>query len=189
MLSMNAIEAPWLKGLKLDGQKIAVIGAYKGDTVAFMHEWHPHTQIYAYEPQIWAFQNLQERFATIEAINIYNYGLGLASNENSMLYEYGTDAASLLPLKGWRSRENVRILDASKAIQNIFHTIIMNIEGYEYQLIPYLLELGIQPAEWVIQFHFTDRLEADYRDLQTKLTALYHRQEIGKGWEYWHDLP
>lgn len=186
MLSMDKIEAPWLKDLKLDGAKVAVIGAYKGDTVAFIGEHHPKCQIYAYEPQIWAFTQLRNRFFGVEAINLFNYGIGVIDNEGVPLYEYGTDAASMIELPGWRSRDYVRIKNARKTWEGMFDFMLINIEGYEYDLIPYLMEHNLAPKEWMIQFHFyKDSKAVEYAAVREQLEGHYFRQEIGKGWEYY----
>lgn len=195
MLAMDHIEAPALAGLELDGGAVAVIGAYKGDTVAFIREHHPNSQVLAYEPQIWAFNELTKRFGTDPKVHRYNYGLGIEHDDNAPLYEYGTDAGSLLELPGWRSRDYVRIVDA-EFIHWGHPTIalcVMNIEGSEYKLIPYLLANNFQPDKWLIQFHFhrsannvPDRMWDEYTDTQLALAdAAYRETPIGRGWELW----
>lgn len=194
MLTMDKIEAPYLAALELGGGDIVVIGAYKGDTVAFLRDKHPDSSIYAYEPQGWAYNELSNRFVRDRMVRTYWFGIGVCTEDGVAMYEYGTDAASLLPLPNHRTIDRVELHDAR--VLAVPHDVnsysgqmalcFMNIEGYEYQLIPYMLELGMRPDHWMIQFHFIEKSLDDHFAIHEMLKgAGYRLWSIGKGWERW----
>lgn len=205
MLAMDHIEASTLASLSLGEGDIVVIGAYKGDTVAFLREHHPDKFIIAYEPQIWAYNELHKRFALDTKVKAFPYGLGAGSRSDVLLHEYGTDAASILELENWRTVDTVELLDArvltfdleTNTEPSINHNgvqfsgkialCVMNIEGYEYTLIPYILNYNIKPTEWLIQFHFTEKFADELFAIRDSLAIehSYMGTTIGKGWELW----
>lgn len=182
---MDKIEAPILAELELNGGDIVVAGAYKGDTVAFLREHHPKSMVFAYEPQIWAFRQLRERFSHDPRVHVFSYALGVISDGSHPMHEFGTDAGSLLSLPDYRTIDFVSVVDAQFMRNTQPALFFMNIEGYELRLIPYLLSLDVRPKCWLVQMHFKDRMAAEYQETLDSLEAKgYVREVIGKGWEF-----
>lgn len=194
MLVMDHIEAPVLAGLRLGVYpSVVVAGAYKGDTVAFIREHHEDARILAAEPQYWAFMYLVERFSRCKDIILLPEALG-AVNEvtNGFLYKFNTDACSLLPYNDDDTPPDgcivtpviARLREHGFGYVDLFH---MNMEGYEYTLLPWMLRSeNIYIRRYMIQFHHTQTMELNYKEC---VALLYNRgyrlTPIGKGWELW----
>lgn len=189
MLDISHVEAPWLRDLELEnGASIVVIGAYKGDTIEFLLEHHPTANITAFEPQEWAYNELCSKFVNCERVTLYKHALGLGTVAEFPMHEYGTDAASLLEVKNSRAMQKVSVLDAHilKDWQKI-DLCVVNIEGFEYYLIPYILDLEIRPVNWLIQFHHPARFSNEYLDLHGKFVDCGYTsgELLGSGWKAW----
>src|SRR5260221_14603145 len=118
MLSLDHVEAPVIAGLDLpaDDAFVIVAGAYKGDTIAFVRHHFPYSFILGYEPQEWAVDVCLERFAGDERIHIYPFALGVHNNEAALMYEYETDACSLVPRSDCRKCGTCTVLDAARQL-------------------------------------------------------------------------
>ena len=189
---MDHVEAPYIANLLLPkNPHIVVLGGYKGDTVEFIREHHPTAKISVFEPQNWAFLILFEKFQDDKLIDCYNFGIlgNLYSTKECVIYEFGTDAASVLKLKD--SRQNgiglftplTRLFDLD-SIDFLF----INIEGSEYDLlnalytsIPSLPFKPSLPSKLLVQFHFPE-LMIQYSTLLQLYQTIYTIIEIGKNW-------
>lgn len=192
MLPIDHIEAPIIRNLKIpDYATIVVVGAYKGATVRFIKYCFPTASIYAYEPQKFAYDELIK--SQRRGVRSYNLALGTNTLASASLYESGTDAASLLPLPEYRTRETVSVVDARTVFMGlgIIHVdfMLMNIEGYEYYLLPYLLSTtkGIPVIKtFLVQFHFKERYDKLWKACRELLIDKgYTDLFIGHGWELW----
>lgn len=194
MLAIDHIEAPVLRDLKLPvNASIVVAGAYKGDTVAFLREHHKQSHILACEPQGWAFEKLVERFGEAgHGVTCIPVALGAVDQgEACTLYNFGTDGCTLLS-DGTMQVADAGVLAPAVAtlkqlgfgFVDLFH---MNMEGYEYWLIPWLLKSpDVFVRRWLIQFHHIPSMGLQYEDTCFKLQVKgYKLQDIGKGWELW----
>lgn len=179
MLSMDAIEAPTLARLPLKNGTVVVVGAYKGDTTEFIVEHHPGVRILAWEPQIWAALQIPTHDGQVR---VYPYALGM-ENGQKILYESGTDAASLLRLPNYRTRTYVDVKDARQVFGFLGLTeidlLFLNIEGSEYELIPYLLDYGLPVATWMVQFHFLEKYGQQFANIRDRM---HTGRFLGKGW-------
>lgn len=133
---------------------VVEVGGYKGRWALQIAE-HYHPRLYVFEPQPWAF-------ATCEAVlgdqaTVLPFGLGAISDMLPM-GEWETDGASFVK----HGEHYGLIREISRAFKD--HTIttidlmLMNIEGYEYTLLPHMLSKGILPKRMMVQFHpFADQ--------------------------------
>lgn len=142
-----------------DKGAIIVAGAYEGRYIAYLHEMFPMAEIHGFEPQEHAFLVASKRAPA----RVTLYCSGLATKERRMQMGHSnTDSASVLVHAG--HLQDVSMIDAVEAIQSIppIDLFVMNMEGYEWALIPYLLDemMHHRIKSLAIQFH------ADYVSLQ-----------------------
>lgn len=106
-----------------------------------------HCHIDVFEPQYWAVEKLKKRFDGIEKITIHPYGLMVPPREyeweTMSIGGYETDGAGLYsdkyPILAVPFRDiNYELSELSKKVD----LALMNIEGYEFELIPHLIETG-----------------------------------------------
>lgn len=115
--------------------------------------------------------------------------------------EFGTDACSFINT-GPDSREqgNGLIRDYAIVAEELeidhIDLMIMNIEGYEFELLPYLMELGLLENidRLIIQFHLGFGNDSDYPQLLAELSDIYPRSITSAAdlmiqlptWGYWY---
>lgn len=188
MLAMDHIEAPLLASLPLRaGDEVVVAGAYKGDTVRFLLHHHPDVLIHAYEPQLWAMNEIPDDPRVIKC----PYALSTHGGP-VLMHSIGTDAASMeASLEETANSRKLDTLRSSAAALELddmdIALMVLNVEGYEYTLLPYLLENGIQPQRLLVQFHhYATHKAAPFLGLTIILERRYmHVQDVGKGWWYY----
>lgn len=137
-----------------------VIGAYKGDTIHLIRELYHGVTVYGYEPQKWAFDICNERFVNDYDVHIDNCALGTRDTMVEMGY-FGTDACSIVNKPDDRPKTSVYMRDIVSTLRNNKHIqegvslAVINIEGYEYELIPYMSKNGLLDniSNVVIQLH------------------------------------
>lgn len=111
------------------------IGGFQGRWARQMLErYDAHIEIF--EPQPWATTLLRNLFAGQERVTINPYGLWV-TDAALPLYNYETDGASLLQ-PGARSQV-CEFRDVYGEIDGNIDVGLMNIEGSEFVLIPYML--------------------------------------------------
>lgn len=169
---------------------IVVAGAYKGDTVAFLHAMYPENQIHAFEPQDWAFEELESRFGAANSkIHLYQFGLGIERGTFT-LYEFGTDACSFLPLENCRTSATGQLEDAAYELVRFdsIGLLFTNIEGYEHVLLPYLEDVDVLPRckNVVVQVHQTGKYDpaALLRSSELIYDRVFRVWET-KSWIWW----
>ena len=104
-----------------------------------------HFYITIFEPQLWAVEKLEKRFEGINKIGIRDYGLWVEKG-NKVISNYFTDGASITrfdastehgegEFRGINSElHNFKVLNSVSQID----LCLMNIEGGEFSLMPYL---------------------------------------------------
>lgn len=118
------------------------IGGYEGRWAAQMAEkFNPTIDIF--EPQTWAFVKMAERFWGKEKIRLHPHGLWI-DNVVLPLHHVETDGASILN-EGGKTQDGVfeDVYDALKAEPKDIDVGLMNIEGAEFILLPYMIGLGL----------------------------------------------
>lgn len=140
---LEALLERWPLGARLDlpaNSNVVIVGAYKGITMELIDELYHPELIIGYEPQPWAFKVALEVVMAHGNMEVYNLALG----DKAQLVEMGeweTDACSLVN-KGPQARKHGQAMmvpaDWSLSLINHIDLMIMNIEGYEYTLLPYM---------------------------------------------------
>lgn len=122
---------------------VIVVGSYKGLTMELLDElYHPDWMV-GYEPQYWAYEKAYERLGDRKNYHLVNVALVVDDSTSVLMGEWGTDACSLINNGfGSRIQETARAYNAAMALNKIERSaidlMIMNIEGYEFELLPYL---------------------------------------------------
>lgn len=116
------------------------IGGFEGRWVQQMWDKF-HCNITVFEPQLWAVEKMKKRFEGISKIDIRPYGLWI-EDCTIAIGDFHTDGASVL--------KHNRDVETGE-FRNYYHEIffhksehidvcLMNIEGAEYTLIPFITE-------------------------------------------------
>ena len=148
------------------------VGAFKGRWALQMAgRYNP--RLYAFEPQTWAAAVATAALRGTNA-QVFAYGPGVIDGRFPML-AYGSDGGTFAPpdamgdVYAWGElREMSRVL-TTLDIDHI-DLVLMNIEGYEHQLIPHMLQHSILPAVLMVQMH-GDELACE--DLRQTLRGHY----------------
>jgi FkbM family methyltransferase len=131
---------------------IFVIGAFSGTVAGMLIEQCPEAHHYLIEPQDWACAQLREKFGHLPNVNIRQFALGDRSGVLQMSL-YGTYDCSFMrgptPLKevaGWGGYYDGRMVEFDECmrqerVQSIYYAK-MNIEAYEYILLPHMARTG-----------------------------------------------
>ena len=111
-------------------------------------------EVYSFEPEPYAFKQLENRFNKIKNVRVYNTAVGLSEGK-SYLYQHNdyksdplkfSEAGSLISTKPNLSSKyiEVRVLDFKRFISKIDNIKILkiDIEGYEVELIPELIKFN-----------------------------------------------
>jgi hypothetical protein len=121
-------------------------GGYKGRWALQMAKRY-WPQLYVYEPQAWAAAVCREVLRPYGAL-VFDYGLGVR-DETLPMASYETDGCTFVHGDG----PLCLLRDAAAVLPPAIDVMLVNIEGYEYTLIPYFIEQGIHPRHLVVQFH------------------------------------
>lgn len=167
---------------------IVVAGAYKGLTMALLARLFLGSRIIGFEPQTWAYAQCRHMCKLHKMLEVHPYGL-LAGEGAALLWlgEYGTDAASVLT--GDRETGKGWFTDAALSLDHALpiELFVMNMEGYEYHLLPYLHTSGVLSHinSMAVQFH--DKYERDKPRIYEIMTShfgppVYERYPA---WVYW----
>lgn len=122
------------------------IGAYKGQWACDIWDKY-HCHVYAFEPQEWACEILRDNVAKRHSVYPFNFALGNKSQILDM-GEWGTDGCSFVntgPSAREHGRGMMRDMREFLSKHQIDHIdlVLINIEGYEYDLLRYIITTGI----------------------------------------------
>ena len=153
------------------------VGSFKGRWALQMARlYNPY--LYCFEPQRWAAGVTREVLKRFNA-SVYDFGLGSTDAMLSM-GEHGTDGCSFTKdsreTATCEMREITSVLD-HLGIQRI-DLMLVNIEGGEYDLIPYMFNRSVFPEILIVQFH-----EGDYKVLRHLIESHYSVE-----WDYGRTL-
>lgn len=134
---------------------IVVAGAWKGLYVHYLAGRFRKSRVIGFEPQQAAFDVANQRLSNAGIrYELRSHGLGICSDRMTM-GKVSSDGASILESEP--PFETVEIKDAIPVLHEIgeIDLFVMNMEGYEYVLLPYLLgsEVIKQIKNLAVQFH------------------------------------
>lgn len=148
---------------------ILVIGAFGGVIAGLLIEQSPEAQHYLYEPQDWAIQQLNGKFGHLPNVHTRQYGLGDKTGTFTMgLYQ--TDTCSFMrgttPLAAEGHWYEGELLEFGKAmvadsIKSIYYSTL-NIEAYEFVLLPYMAKLGWLKKCQILGISWHDAIETGF---------------------------
>jgi FkbM family methyltransferase len=148
------------------------IGGYEGRWAKEISERY-HPLLLAYEPQDWAFEKCTEALMDYPNSHVHHVGLGVETGFFDM-GNYGTDGCSFVNLPSGKPVGIGQLVEISKHLAGVKHIdlCLMNIEGYEFKLIPYMIETGIMDRidYFMCQFHLNLGNENEYHDLRRELS-------------------
>ena len=135
----------------LNEQSIVVeVGGYTGRWALQIAERY-HCRLEVFEPQPWAAAVCAEVLRPYNA-SVLPWGVGVRDEE--------------LPMGGWETDgcsfvkaadgQTCKLAEASQVLPPHIDLMLMNIEGYEYTLLPHMLDCGILPDRLMVQFHEYD---------------------------------
>lgn len=125
---------------------VVEVGGYTGRWALQMAERY-WPKLYVYEPQAWAAEVCRAVLRPYGAF-VFEYGLGVRDERLPMTC-YETDGCTFVAGSGPAGQ----LRDAAVVLPSPIEIMLINIEGYEYTLIPYLMEKRIYPHRLMVQFH------------------------------------
>jgi|10_taG_2_1085330.scaffolds.fasta_scaffold14180_4 FkbM family methyltransferase len=190
----NGGDASNLYNYNLDLDSIILdIGGHTGDLGGEMYNRFG-CNVNIFEPIKDFYDNIVQRFASIEKIRVFNYGVG-KSNYETLLNVQG-ESTSEFPRNDkiiFGKKELVQIKSFVSVIReldlNMIEVCSINIEGGEYNLIPHIINEGAisQIKNLQIQFHdFIPNAEQMRKEIQDKLSET-HKMTFNYDfvWENW----
>ena len=183
------------------GAAIFVIGAYNGTIADLLIQQEPDARFYLFEPQDWAAAQLRERFGHLANVRVCEFGLGDRSGMFRMA-RYGTYFCSFVrgddPLtpgaEGYfeARMEEFGAFMEGEGLDKVYYASL-NIEGYEFALLPYLHRRGwLQKIQTIgISWHagggytWLDERTACYDDVQLVLAERHDLVLSIDNWQSW----
>lgn len=126
-------------------------GGFKGRWALQIAERY-RPKLYVFEPQRWAANVC--RAVLGDMAEVFQYGLGNANLIRPMEHEE-TDGCTFITTGPRAQFGELRAIDEVLEELGISHIDLMlvNIEGYEYTLLKYMIEKDILPKRLMVQFH------------------------------------
>ena len=154
------------------------VGSYRGRWALQICRKY-NSSIFCFEPQIWAWDVTRNVLAGYRA-TVENYALGIEDGIFTMS-NHETDGCSFVR-DGANGKGYMREISEVKhqLDVDIIDLMLMNIEGYEYQLIPHMFKNGIYPRYLSVQFH---RYDENMRQLYEPTRAMIAKK-YNLLWDY-----
>ena len=131
---------------------VVEVGGYCGRWALQIAERY-HPRLFVFEPQPWAHAVCQAVLG--DAAKVCNYGLGPDYGTLPM-GNWETDGCSFVNVGAGATSEG-QICELELTFKRLeidqIDLMLMNIEGYEYTLLPYMLDKGILPRRLMVQYH------------------------------------
>lgn len=174
---------------------IVVAGAWKGDYLQWLGEQFPRRRLYGFEPQRDAYEQTTAKVQAspteaVAAAAMFNYGLSTATR-TVHAGRCGTDGGSVYTTDGkreaWQMRDAVELLHE---IAPMIDLLLLNAEGSEWSLIPYLLDemMHHRIASIALQQHTKYASKERIARVKSYLAEYYdliYTDGQLDGWEYW----
>jgi len=162
------------------------VGSFKGRwALQIAQKYNP--RLFCFEPQSWAWEVTKQVLTDYNA-KVFNFGLGTRSAMLPMAF-YGTDGCRFAE-KGEPDHTAPKVLgqmhEISAALGGLgisrIDLMLVNIEGYEYTLIPHMFAQGIFPLRLMVQFHTGNYLDLK-RQIDKHYDLLWHYGRKLSAWE------
>lgn len=166
------------------GDTVVVAGAYTGKLMAALLELYPGVNVVGFEPQLWAWELAIARLGRDYPVmrwQVYPFGLGDETRAGVPMGEFATDACSFINVgEGSREQGFGNLVEAGEALAPLGSKIslmILNMEGYEFRLLPYLMKKGLlgQVKRLAVQWHPFEQLKLEtiaWQDPTNEMLAL-----------------
>lgn len=156
------------------------IGGFEGRWAKQMvDKFHCHITIF--EPQLWAVERMATKFGDAQNVIIASYGLWV-TDARLGLNRYETDGCSLLGDDGRAVKADFR--DIYPLVTEDVDVCLMNIEGAEFFLLPYMIGMGLMKhfRFFWCQFHpgLVPHGDERYNQIFKGLSHTHH-----KIWDYY----
>lgn len=153
-VSAATIEHPWdVQALDwpLTTRSVVVeVGGYKGRWALQIAERY-NPMLFVFEPQAWAADVC--RAVLGKRANVYAVALG-DQDATLPMGDYETDGCSFTkPGSSMGQMREIKGMFEQCQITDRIDLMLMNIEGYEYTLLPHMLNQGIFPKWLMVQMH------------------------------------
>lgn len=154
------------------GATVIDVGGYTGRWALQMADRY-QPRLFVFEPQPWAAAVCTEALGG--RATVLPYGLG-DRTDRMLMGAWETDGASLVkPGAQWVEIREIRQAFRALKIKTI-DLMLMNIEGYEYTLLPHMFDRGIRPRRLLVQWHpFTLEMQETGRAIDALRTRLGYR--------------
>lgn len=153
---------------------VVEVGGYTGRwALQIAQKYHP--RLFVFEPQPWAAEVC--RSALGDMAHVYNVALG-DQDTTLPMGRWETDGCSLINVVDGQDMGQMREVAGMFEQCQItdIDLMLMNIEGYEYTLLPHMLDKGILPKRLMMQWHlFGDPWGMTMAGHWTRLEALGYR--------------
>jgi FkbM family methyltransferase len=114
------------------------VGAFKGRWAKQIIDKYG-CEVHCFEPQDWAYNELLDLHnGNYPNLIPHHFALGIEDKQDVPMGEYETDACSFLHV-GERVQGTGVMVDASKILTYHVDLMMINIEGYEYELLRHLI--------------------------------------------------
>lgn len=129
---------------------VVEVGGYKGRWALQIAERYG-CKLYVFEPQAWAADVCKAVLG--ERAMVFDYALGATAGA-MLMGDYETDGCSLVKAG---AEHPVTVVEIGATFRQFkisrIDLMLMNIEGYEFTLIPHMLSQGIKPTRLMVQVH------------------------------------
>lgn len=138
----------------LDETSVVVeVGGYTGRWALQIAERYA-PRLYVFEPQGWAAEVCKAVLGEKALVS----GSALGDRGGfAVMTKWGGDGCTLVHARDGWDTVDVPMFEIGEAFRNLGIThidlMLMNIEGYEYTLIPHMLKQGVLPDRLIVQFH------------------------------------
>ncbi len=181
-----------------DKSIILDFGSNVGDVSKYLYEKYK-SNIYSYEPNIHAYNIQKKRFANYEKIHVFNEAVDVESSKKTIYFhknslkggdvEY-SHASSLDVNKDNVSEENSQIVNTISVSEilkgfNQIDLIKIDIEGYEYKILPILIDNRHKIKKIISELHGSPYGKKTYRNYKEKyfnLNKNLQELNLNKDW-------
>lgn len=170
------------------GANIIVAGAYRGRVMELLATLYPdYGRLIGFEPQDNALAVAAKRLDSLGLKHeLYNYGIGTQDGTLPM-YEYGAEFAGFVNSDPALARTEVaygqgQIFEFSSVLSKInlsrIHLLLLNMEGYEFELLPHLVNSNLfydgKIERLCMQVHWLDQSQAVIQRFDASINHIQH---------------